>query len=518
MSQPHKFRVSIHALFFLAFALLACSMPARAQVTSLTLTSDAGDYIGGGQFYFFAIADGAFSAQQNSYQGVSLAFNTPTFDHFWYLDFAAPNNQPLTPGAYFGATRFPFQAANQPGLSVAGDGRGCNTLSGSFQVLQVAYGPGNTIAAFDATFEQHCEGAVPALRGEIRYNANVVVTVTAPTHVIAVENQYVTFAVSTSDAQSSPVALSASGLPAGASFIDNGNNTGMFSWTPTSSQDGSYLLTFQGVDQQNNAGVAYTQVVVIPPPPVNDDFDNATIIPSIPFSATEDATNATVAPDDPFCFARTQTVWFSYTPTTDIRLEANTFGSNYDTTVAVFTGTRGSLNQIACNDDSSGGLQSRVRFDAVANTTYYFMVSSISPAFPASSSNLFFNVLQAPPPFSFAPSVSQFGTLSLTTGVATITGAVSCSEPAFVTISGQLKEVHAGVPISGYFSAFVPCNGTTPWSATVQSQLALFHGRSALLFAAGKANVAATVVGFTQDTGEYKQLNFSADINLKGGK
>ncbi len=41
------------------------------------------------------------------------------------------------------------------------------------------------IVAFDATFEQHCEGAVPALRGEIRYNANVAVNVTAPTHLTA---------------------------------------------------------------------------------------------------------------------------------------------------------------------------------------------------------------------------------------------------------------------------------------------------------------------------------------------
>ena len=58
-------------------------------------------------------------------------------------------------------------------------------------------------------------------------------------------------------------------------------------------------------------------------------------------------------------------------------IEANTFGSNYDTTLSVYTGSRGSLMQLACNDDS-GSLQSRIRFDAVAGTTYYFMVSSFS--------------------------------------------------------------------------------------------------------------------------------------------
>ena len=142
----------------------------------------------------------------------------------------------LTVGAYAGAARYPFQAANQPGLSVVGDGRGCNMLTGSFQVLQLTLGPNNTVASFDATFEQHCEGAAPALRGEIRYNANVVVNLVAPTHLTAVENQNVMFNVVATDAQSRHVVLTATGLPSGATFVGNGNNTGTFNWTPTTEQ------------------------------------------------------------------------------------------------------------------------------------------------------------------------------------------------------------------------------------------------------------------------------------------
>src|SRR5882762_8161485 len=89
----------------------------HAQVTSLTLNSDPGDYIGAGQFLFFTSADGNFSAQQNFDQEVSIGFSTPTFSQFWNLDFAAPNSQPLTVGTYTGATRFPFQASNEPGLA-----------------------------------------------------------------------------------------------------------------------------------------------------------------------------------------------------------------------------------------------------------------------------------------------------------------------------------------------------------------------------------------------------------------
>jgi hypothetical protein len=500
-------------ILLIVFVSLLLGAKAHGQVTSLTLNSDSGDFVGQGQFLFFTPADGPFIAQQNSDQGASFSFNTPTFDHFWHLDFAAANSQFLAVATYTGAARFPFQTSSQPGLSVFGDGRGCNTLTGSFQVLEVSYGAGSTINSFDAIFEQHCEGAVPALRGEVRYNAHPVVNVTAPSRLTAVINQNVNFIVSATDASSRHVVLTAAGVPAGASFVDNGNNTGTFNWTPSTSQTGTYLLTFQGNNLSGNLGATYTQINVIPPPPTNDDFSNATVVPSIPFTVSEDATNATTASDDPFCFGRNQTVWFTFTPNTNIRLEANTFGSNYDTTLSAYTGTRGSLTQIACNDDAGGTVQSRVRFDAVAGTTYYFMASSL---FPVSSANLTFNLLQAPPPLTIAPSVAQFGSVDPTAGTATLFGSVACSQPTFVTISGQLKQMHAGTPISGFFSVFVPCTGTTPWSVTIQTVPALFHGRSVALFVGGKANVAATAFAFDPDTGEFIQRSLSVTVTLRG--
>jgi FAD/FMN-containing dehydrogenase len=60
----------------------------------------------------------------------------------------------------------------------------------------------------------------------------------------------------------------------------------------------------------------------------------------------------------------------------------------------------------ACNDDSNGTVQSRVRFDATAGTTYHFMVSSLYRVSPA---DLTLNLLQAPPAFTFSPTVAQFG-------------------------------------------------------------------------------------------------------------
>jgi hypothetical protein len=145
--------------------------PASAQSTDLVLDSQPGDYIGQGRRQTLTTADGTFSARRNYDNGVSVTFLSQPGNVLWSLDFAAPGNQLLAPGAYLNATRFPFQASTAPGLSVSGDGRGCNTLTGRFTVLEVVYGAGDAITSFAATFEQHCEGFAPALFGTIRVNA-----------------------------------------------------------------------------------------------------------------------------------------------------------------------------------------------------------------------------------------------------------------------------------------------------------------------------------------------------------
>ena len=494
--------------------LLAFTLPAAAQVTSLTMQSDPGDYIGQGQSYNYSQADGTFSALVfGTNTAVSIRFNTPSFDHWWNLNFATANGGPLTPGVYLNAQRFADGVS--PALDVFGDGRGCNMVNGSFEVLQATYGPADTLLSFEATFEQHCEGAAPALRGRIRYNANVALYVTAPTSIQAVTNQNISFVVSGTDAQQRRVYLTAPTLPPGATFSDLGNSTGTFSWTPSGSQTGTFLATFRGDNQQGNVATTTTQITVIPPPPANDDFASPVLIPSSTARYTADVVNATSAPDDPWCFGNAQSVWYAFTPPTTMRLEANTLGSNYDTSLAVYSGARGALSELACNDNLSDTLQqSRVRFEAKAGTTYYFMASS--SYYPVSPANLTFNLLPGPPPFSFSPTVVQFGSVTPSTGAVTVSGSVQCSQPAYVSILGQLKQKRGRAAITGYWSAFVPCNGVTPWSATVQSQTQLFKGRSALLFAGGKAELGATANARDPDTGEYREVNLKSIITLRG--
>lgn len=94
-----------------------------------------------------------------------------TVGHSWRATFEAPHGGPLIPGRYDGATRYPFNADNRPGLDVAGDGRACNRLSGSFTILEAVYDEDGDLTAFRARYEQHCDGQAPAMRGEIAWHA-----------------------------------------------------------------------------------------------------------------------------------------------------------------------------------------------------------------------------------------------------------------------------------------------------------------------------------------------------------
>lgn len=76
--------------------------------------------------------------------------------------FTAPYGRSLVPGRYPGATRYPFQEGNEPGLSVSGGIYGCNRLTGEFTVLDLASD------RIWITYEQRCEGGDPAVFGEIK--------------------------------------------------------------------------------------------------------------------------------------------------------------------------------------------------------------------------------------------------------------------------------------------------------------------------------------------------------------
>jgi len=149
------------------FAGYAQASVVPAVSGSLTMTSDPGDYIGQGLNWSYSLPPDSFGSQILFSNGVEAIVNGANGD-WWYLDFGAPFGARLTPGTYTNAARWPFQDPSQPGLSVFGNGRGCNTLMGSFTVLDATYAQDGSLQSFHATFEQHCEGFAAALRGEVQ--------------------------------------------------------------------------------------------------------------------------------------------------------------------------------------------------------------------------------------------------------------------------------------------------------------------------------------------------------------
>ena len=112
----------------------------------------------------------------------------------------------------------------------------------------------------------------------------------------------------------------------------------------------------------------------------NDSCANATVIDPPPFTDAIDTTQATTDARDPFsgcaCGQNSHSVWYRFTAERSGEVTVDTTGSNYDTVLSVFVGTCGASDPVPCNDDSNGTLQSQVRFQAVAGTTYFIEVTS----------------------------------------------------------------------------------------------------------------------------------------------
>lgn len=119
---------------------------ADAAETLLHFESQAGDFIGLGQTVTLTLNEVDFLVQRNADNGVSFSITNlnrpmPPQSIWWYADFAGPFDAALAIGPYEYATRFPFQIPGAPGLSFFGAGRGCNTLTGRFDVREAAYNP-----------------------------------------------------------------------------------------------------------------------------------------------------------------------------------------------------------------------------------------------------------------------------------------------------------------------------------------------------------------------------------------
>jgi uncharacterized repeat protein (TIGR01451 family) len=132
---------------------------------SIQLQSDFGDYIGAGRSYQYSRSNAQLTVTAT---GGLLSVRVDG-DENWSAEFQLPRTlAQFQPGSYANLSRYPFHDPAVGGLSWSGEGRGCNSLRGSFTVSRAVYGNG-TLEAIDLTFEQFCEGGAAALHGQIHW-------------------------------------------------------------------------------------------------------------------------------------------------------------------------------------------------------------------------------------------------------------------------------------------------------------------------------------------------------------
>jgi PKD repeat protein len=76
------------------------------------------------------------------------------------------------------------------------------------------------------------------------------------------EGILLSFAISSTDPDGDVLALTAAGLPAGASLVDNGDGTALFNWTPGATQAGVYTVEFIATDSATPRAVDSEQITI----------------------------------------------------------------------------------------------------------------------------------------------------------------------------------------------------------------------------------------------------------------
>ncbi|MFO1458029.1 MAG: Ig-like domain-containing protein [Verrucomicrobiota bacterium] len=164
--------------------LLAWISPAAvAQRNLVVFDSPPGDYIGAGQTYVTT------DTSQFNITGTPEAFTVTAFGYWFAFD--GPGESALGVGRHPNALRTPFNGG-QPGISISGNGRGCNTVSGSFEILEMEVTDG-TITRLWLKYRHSCEGFMPAGTGEIRINSATAPEFPEP-RTLHVPGEYPTFA------------------------------------------------------------------------------------------------------------------------------------------------------------------------------------------------------------------------------------------------------------------------------------------------------------------------------------
>lgn len=130
------------------------------------LTSDRSDFIGIGEALYTPVDSALKVTEQNGKLHIDVKGDTA-----WSGTFETMRNAgTLLPGYYAGLTGSTMRPA-RGWFAWGGDGRGCNTASSGVVVDKAVYA-GDQLIELQLRFEQHCENAPGASRGQVRWLAS----------------------------------------------------------------------------------------------------------------------------------------------------------------------------------------------------------------------------------------------------------------------------------------------------------------------------------------------------------
>lgn len=178
---------------------------------------------------------------------------------------------------------------------------------------------------------------------------------------------------------------------------------------PSGIPDGVYYLGayVNNGDQytSNNSSWLDRQILVTTPAgPPNDYWSDSYNIGALPAVVNATNFNATVESGEPDVGPAGATVWWHVQAPASGTMMIDTYGSDFDTMLHVYSGYQNGLPNLlleAQNDDAGGTLQSEVAFPVVANEIYDIRVGGYNSA----SGNIVMNVsTDVPDPLDIPPS------------------------------------------------------------------------------------------------------------------
>ena len=134
-----------------------------ARPLSYYFKSDSGDYIGQGQTKKYEGATSLFNLRGTN---TNIEYSVSGLRDDWGASISAPTGKTLTVGTY---STNRFGDSTHAGLDVYGDGRGCNSSTGTLTINGITFDGSGNVIRLNASFAQYCDGSPAALHGTIRH-------------------------------------------------------------------------------------------------------------------------------------------------------------------------------------------------------------------------------------------------------------------------------------------------------------------------------------------------------------